>query len=264
MRQTLAFQIVRHAFFMVYSNFGQALLLSIGPFLLALGAIYLLSETFSIGAITVMMGLNPASADPVIIAILILMAFIFVFTNCWIAVGWHRFILLQEYVQILPKLSDRPILSYLWRSVVIGLWILLIVFAFGLFVGMVVTVVLALAGPNFTSVLEFGLNLSLTAITSYAWFRMGLVLPALAVNEPMSIRTSLRETEQFGKTIWQVVFILIFLNLIARLFSDALIDLPLIVQMSVNAAIYWVTFMVGLSILTTFYGHLIEKRPLAD
>ena len=46
--------------------------------------------------------------------------------------------------------------------------------------------------------------------------------------------------------------------------STALGALPLglTVALVINMALNWVTLMLGISVLTTLYGHLVERRPL--
>ena len=48
------------------------------------------------------------------------------FVTSWVAVAWHRFILLEEPAGLLPGISGRPIWSYLRKSIMLGLLIVLI------------------------------------------------------------------------------------------------------------------------------------------
>ena len=43
------------------------------------------------------------------------------FTFGWIAVTWHRYILLEEYPGVVPSISDRPIGTYIARMLMIVL-----------------------------------------------------------------------------------------------------------------------------------------------
>lgn len=255
----MAFSIIRHAFAMVFGNFGQALRLSIGPFALTALVIYIVAQMLDIGMISIaFMMMQPASADPVIALFVIAAIIASTFTTAWVAVGWHRFILLEEYVQLLPQVRDRPIMGYILTSLAISFWVIIASFIAGLIVGFA----LAATGLQDAVVPAFIGGLLIGLVVSFVWFRLGLSLPALAIGERMRLRESLAATKPISSTILQVVLIVALLNALGQSAIGTLAGLGMTVTIIASLALYWVSFMVGLSILTTFYGHLIEGRDL--
>ena len=80
----------------------------------------------------------------------------------------------------------------------------------------------------------------------------------------MKLRQSFDETTKVSATIWNVVFILIAINAIANVATGFVAPGSLRIQLALDGMVFWVNFMVGLSVLTTFYGHLIEGRELPN
>jgi hypothetical protein len=117
----MGWQIVKHSFLMLWRNLANALKVSVGPVILAI-VISGLALSFS-GASPAMLaygmvsGELPASAALALVFVLIVMVFAF----AWIAVSWHRFILLEEYPGLLPAIANRPIWTYAGLSVLLGL-----------------------------------------------------------------------------------------------------------------------------------------------
>ncbi len=257
----MALQFVRHAFMMVFSNLGQALRVSAGPILLTVAIIYFVAKAFKVGPATVMMMfMNPETANPMFALLLFGGLFLIIFVASWVAVAWHRFILKEEYAHVLPTIANRPIGSYLWMSIKLGLLVALASFVINFF-GSILIAALGLQGSFIAGSV---LGLASGILTSYLWFRIALTLPASAVAEPMRIAESLAQTDPVKNTIFQVVLIMVGINLLIQLCLATLIELPFPVFLVFGGAMYWLNFMVGLSILTTLYGHLIEKRPLVE
>jgi DMSO reductase anchor subunit len=90
--------------------------------------------------------------------------------------------------------------------------------------------------------------------------RLSLVLPARAVDRPLSFGDSWAATDPASGAIAMVVLALATLNVVLSLalgqlgFSLATALLSIVVQ--------WFTAMLGLSVLTTLYGALVQRRPL--
>ncbi len=257
----MAFSIVRHAFAMVFGNLGQALRLSIGPFLIAALIVYALATSMNVGMVSLaFMAMNPVAADPMILLFVLLAVIIAALVSAWVAVAWHRFILLEEYVDLLPQLKDRPIGGYILTSLAVSFWVFLASFVAGIVLGFVLAVT-ATAESFFFGFIGGAL---IGALSSYVWFRLALTLPAIAIGKPMRIADARETTHPMSSTIWQVVVILVVINMILRTGAGLVAPGSVMVQLVLGGAVTWVTFMVGLSLLTTFYGHLVEKRDLVD
>ena len=253
----MAWKIVLHAFRMIFGNIGDALKVSVGPMLifvvlaLVLGSVANVSFT----SIDPMQSVETASAGALFVSVLILCAAaIFIFG--WIAVAWHRFILLEEYPGVLPALADRPIGNYVAKSIVIALILILI----GAAAGMVVMMLLSMGG---LFLLSMGMGLVMLLI-NYLGLRFGLILPAAAVGQNMSIGQSMEKTKSASGQILGVTTILIALNFASTLIVGMFYEFATIIAFVLDIATNWLFIMVNVSVLTTLYGMLIEGRELAD
>jgi len=265
----MALQIVRHAILMVLNNWQNALKASLGPIAigvaLALGLALLLQVDLSL-----ILSREPIFTDtggPVAqqlppnaggLALFgVLAALISLFILAWVAVAWHRFILLEEYPDTLPQLSGKPVLPYIGKSVWLAVVLIVVFIPIALLASLALGPV-ALASPFLGGLIA---AIVLGLVFGYFWLRWALVLPSAAVSEGMTLSQSWAATKPLSGTIWTVSVLVIVLNfvlgLIALPFGQSFI--ALIVDMVIN----WFTLMVGLSVLTTLYGHLVEGRPLA-
>jgi hypothetical protein len=93
-------------------------------------------------------------------------------------------------------------------------------------------------------------------------FRLSTILPGVALGKHGTISDGWQATS--GETGDFVVLSLAWLalafvlGLIMGVLGSAIPALTILFQFVVG----WVTMMIGISILTTLYGHYIEKRPL--
>jgi hypothetical protein len=180
----------------------------------------------------------------------------------WIAVGWHRYVLQNERPEFVPRLHLDRVLGYFGKSVLIGLLLLPV----ALLLGILLTLAL---GPIFQGQIQsqpimiaaiFGL-LIYVPIGTVA-MRLSAVLPGVAMQPGVSVFAGWQATA--GQT-WTVMGVVVL-----SLIGAVLLGLPgayLFTVGSVPGLIWhfvtqWVQVMVGVSILTTLYGHYVEGRPL--
>ncbi|WP_121061209.1 hypothetical protein [Chachezhania antarctica] len=244
-----------HALGMVFRNIGPALRLSIVPFI---GAV-------ALGAAILMLFLVPltgASYPPVPVTGATTIGYLLFLTvlivaGLWVAVGWHRFVLMEEQpAGILPRWHGSCMASYLGRGLALGfLLILLPLFLF-----------LVLLSTGFHVMVQGG-GLLLAALTILgtlacfcAFYRLCPTLPAAAVGRKMTFGEAWEATQSagFGPVFLTVtVGILSFLlNLPGAIMGDTV--LGLILQLVAG----WLMFMINLSIMTTIYGYFVEERDL--
>ncbi|GGA99816.1 hypothetical protein [Allosediminivita pacifica] len=184
-------------------------------------------------------------------ALLLFLAFIV--SSLWIAVGWHRFVLEEEYPRgWIPQWHGGAMLSYLWRSILVFLAVGAL-----MFVALFVIAMVALVSPALIAV--FGLGI--VGLGSYLFFRLGVTLPATAVGHKLSLRESWKATRDRDGAIVILAFITIA--------ATALIQLPNFAgePRSLLTLVYtlvtgWIATMVGISVLTTLYGHYVQGRPI--
>jgi hypothetical protein len=252
----LAWQIVSHTFELLLRNLGDALKVSVWPVLCVVVFALLIFLIIGGSADQMMLELTTGTvAAPLALGLLMLLLAV-VFASAWIAVAWHRFILLAEYPGMIPAIADRPIVTYAWRSFVLGLVMIL-----ALVPAVIVTGILAqVFGPDVPAVM-FLLGFALGVYFSYFWLRIAVILPAIAIGKTMSLSEAWAATAPLSSAILGASAILVALNIGVSGIVGALSGgaVALIIDIVVN----WVTLMIGTSILTTIYGNAVEGRPLA-
>lgn len=254
----MALQIVLHTFRMIFRNFGQALRVSLGPtIVLLLGDRIFLFVFTQIPESMNFLGQLAALA-------LILLSF---FVSAWIAVSWHRFVLLEEYPSLLPATRGRPIWPYVGKML---LMLLILILIGGVFLASYYFLIIIYFGSggnnvgqlvNFFTLLCTLIALAVLIVTS---LRMGSALVATALGKNMTFRASVDATRSIGGVIWRIVFIMLIVAVPLNFVGDFLASTDRFVGAIVEAAYSWLATMFGASILTTIYGHVIEDRPLVS
>ena len=241
------YRMLQHVVRQVFGNLGQAarltLLLTAGPMLV----IFYLSAQTVPGTGGVSQPQNPG---------LILVLFLVnIVTSAWAAVGWHRYVLREEYgTGVVPHWRGGNIKSYIGRLIVLFLALFVAGLGFGLLVFIIMTTVQSLA------VLW---ALVLGAAIGFSWLavRFGLILPAAAVGERMTLKESWNETIPVSTDILvPVVVLAIGISIVSSavnvVFGASVIGLV------ASALVYWIQILLNLSLMTTVYGMQIEGRPL--
>jgi len=185
---------------------------------------------------------------------LVLIVVVAVVSNLWIAVAWHRFVLRVEMpASLVPVFHGGAILAYFGRMIAIG-----IVLAVPMMALMALTGPVAVAGGPMA---RLATVLVVAVPVSTLFFRIGAILPAAALDQPLKLAEAWRRTA--GATPALAGLALLFLG------ASLAIDLPAaaLPQGSVPQLVWlgltgWVKAMVGISALTTIYGHYIEGRAL--
>lgn len=190
-----------------------------------------------------------------ITGLLYLVAFI------WMAVAWHRYVLLDEYpAGYLPEFNGSRMLSYFLYSLLIGV----IGFIASFIVIAIIGIILAFAQGLIGFAIIMGIiGLAILLVVSY---RLGPILPATAVGKPITIGQAWTATS--GATV--DIIILAIISAICAI----VIDLPAgILGMAGPIGTFlaliwtlvtgWIKLIVGISILTTVYGHYVEGRAIA-
>ena len=199
----MAFQIIRHAFRIVFGNLGDALKVSVGPYLIltviaALG-VTMIAETGGFLSPNSPVGVDQ-DMNPSAIFLILGLAVAALFVVSWVAVSWHRFILLEEYPGWLPQLSGRPVWPYVGRSLLYGFVIVLAALPLLFLVGLLASPLL-MAGQGLMSILTF---IAITGFMTYVWLRIAIALPAVAVGQPISMGDAWRASRGMSGTIFGV------------------------------------------------------------
>lgn len=247
----MGWDIVRHSFAMLFRNLPNALRISLGPLAIALLGAALVISSLGVSAAQIAFDMARGTLSPQVALAVILLTALFVVVSAWIAVSWHRFILLEEYPGLLPALAGRPIGAYLGRTVILALVMIVAMVPALVILGLLT----ALFGPGLLSILGIGLALYF----SFVWLRVGLVLPATAVGKPLGVGESWRVTAPHANAILGAGALMIVLNSGIGLVSALL---PLSLSLVLDVIVSWITLMIGTSLLTTLYGVIVEERRL--
>jgi len=180
---------------------------------------------------------------------------IFFIAMSWIAIAWHRFILIEESINyIFPIWDNSRIIKYSIKTIAIVtsvIFILIIPFSMiNIFINSL-GLVLILPAVNILLFISF----------YYLFFRAGLVLPSIALDKTMSIKQSFFETKTMSKEIWGLAVIVIVMILGIGVISGILAPNN-IIGVLVTSLFQWIVVMVSASLMTTLYGHIIERRPI--
>lgn len=195
------------------------------------------------------------SAAPAGLLTLILAIVAFV----WIAVAWHRYILLDEMpAGQFPEFNGQRMTSYGLYSIGIGILGFLASLVLAAIVGLVTVPLLGVVGGVITSIVAIAAALII-------FYRLAPLLPAVAIGKQLTLGQAWEATN--GANV--PIIILAVLSAIAAV----VIDIPAFVLAMAGPiggflallwtlATGWVKMLVGVSILTTLYGHYVERRSI--
>ena len=249
--QTMSGHIFLHSIKLVFGQLGDALRIS--------GLLYAAATIFGfIGLYLYVEATNANGGEPVLTWQSVLPAVISGVLSLWIAVAWHRYVLIDEApARAVPRFRGKALLVYFLRLLQTALLVGLIAGFFGLIGG----VVAALSGfPQFLYVVIVVLTVGGFALS----YRLAPLLPAAALGKPVKLGDAWAATSEGIATLVGLAI----LSTIA-LFA---IDLPLlafphlplgtVTALAWTTATGWIKLMVGISILTTIYGVYVEKRSI--
>ncbi|MEM1237003.1 MAG: hypothetical protein AAGI10_08540 [Pseudomonadota bacterium] len=264
----MAFSMMSHALRMLWANLGNAARVSVVPIILMYvvlgvvggGAFMLAGGPEAFDSFDQTGQLSGGGGALLFFAIFGLF-FIAMAFFAWVAISWHRFILLEEYPQgWLPPFRWTEIKGYVWKLILLSLVFMVIafipMFVIGIMAGVAGEGGSALAGVLLVAVV-------VVLIPAFLWisFRLSSVLPATAIEKPMGLGEAWRATQSHSGTIFWFGLVYVGVSLVIQL---ALGLLGLIPVLGIVATIFgsWFTTILGFSALTTVYGVAVEGREL--
>ncbi|QLQ20344.1 MAG: hypothetical protein HZT43_19720 [Exiguobacterium profundum] len=251
-----AWQIFRHSVRQVTGNLPAALRVSLVP--MAVQVVVLVAMIATIVAFSPMiesggpdLGLTLGFlAGVVVVAI----------TALWIAVAWHRFILMGEAPRgWIPAFHGARLWAYFLRSLGQALVTGLVAVILGMVVGLVVDLLFPSdEGREVDRHCPSGLPASPDTRPA----ALGRVAGA-AIDGGQGFGVSWDATEGATGTLLALAGIGILAQLGLSLVGSALDYANLwILSAAWQLVVSWLVTMVGVSVLTTLYGHYVEGRPL--
>lgn len=248
----LGWKLFMRAVTLLLDNLGEALRVSAVPYAVVIAISVWVTGAYpdavSGTAVTPETALSVEGAGAVLIMVIVNLV-----VSLWIAVAWHRYVLLEERpAGWLPPLNGSAMLGYLWLSVLIGLLVAVIMFAIMIPLGIILLAVPFLAGVIPAAALFIGMIL---------FYRLAIVLPARAVERPMTFGEAIEATRGHSGTV--VVLALLTVGFSLALQIPTMLDGGTgIISAIYQGVVGWIGLMLGVSTLTSLYGHLVEGRPV--
>lgn len=182
----------------------------------------------------------------------------------WAAAAWHRFILLAERPRgFWPSVPWPTYLAFVRRGLVVGVLILIIIFAASVVYGVVLGVASGITKrpPGFVAH-AIGLCLFLPILVQS--LRLAVALPGAAIQSGHSLSGIWKHMSDLFWTLLGLLIVLMILRYLAGELLSALGLTPLTTQgLIVAGVLESLQIILSLSIVTTLYGRYIEGRPLA-
>ncbi|MGY3438461.1 MULTISPECIES: hypothetical protein [unclassified Marinovum] len=167
--------------------------------------------------------------------------------SLWIAVAWHRFVLLGETPSgWLPKWPGGTVLGYLWRSILLGLA-----------VGVALLPVIMLTSIMLPPIAMMSIVVGAGA---YLFFRLSPILPAIALGETMSFKDAWVATRDASGTMAGLAGLMILATFVMQIPTMLSGDPNSTLSLVYSIVVGWFATMIGISLLTTVYGHCVEGR----
>ena len=240
---------------LIVENLGSALRSTLGPFLIAAGAMAVLATRLPVQVA----GMEPPMVEtPSGAEALLSFAVLGIVFMCylWAAVAWHRALVLGEHPRgFLPPFSGGNMLSYFGTAFILGLGIAVVCVVLIIFLG-------AIFRPRAPGeMLMIAIPVSL--VGSYLFFRLCPLLPARAVGHALGWSEAWKATGTVSGAILQLAIIAALANLLLQLpMQNAATATAPILNLIYSVVVSWLLFMVGISLMSVLYRHLIEAKPL--
>jgi len=254
----LGWKIFVHSVRMVFGNLKQVLQITFGPALIATAlivALFMVSgvplEAFEAEAGELPTGTSPGSVLLLVFGLMM----VFAITMFWIAVSWHRFILLEEYPRgIIPTFRFDRILAYLGRALLLGLLMAIAWIPGGLLLSALV---------QSSPVLAILATAAYMVFLVVCMYRLTIILPAAAIGHPVTLGEAWNSTTGTAGAVLVLLIVAFLFQLLVQLVFTVLAIIPVLgVLLTVFFGVL-VLPMINVSIFTTMYGVFIEKRELS-
>ncbi len=249
-------KIFLHSLRMVFGNFGAALRVSLVPYLMQVAVSFYVFMKFRTVFQMIQAGMTP-QMPPGFIGLSLLSAAVTLITSLWIAVAWHRFVLLEEEPgAIMPKFHAAEMARYFGISLLISLIMLVIGFA----AMIVMMILMSIAGPS-PFMMLIGTFVVIIPLV-YVFYRLSPALPAAAIGRRLSLGEAWNATAPAGSAIFTIAILGAVAGIILQLPSVLDANPGSIINLVYGQVTGWIVMMVGISVLTTIYGVYVEGREI--
>lgn len=184
----------------------------------------------------------------------LLLSLLSLIAGLWVAVAWHRFVLLEERGGSLPTFHGSRMLAYF---VVILLMIVGLALGAGVAGG-----IAGIALINITPLFVLAM-LAIAVTTIWVFYRLSPLLPAAALGESMGVKQAWESTSEISGSVLVAVMLLVFFGLLSAAAAMlVMFQVNILIGVILFGVVQWAYSMVGISILTTIYGIAVEGRDI--
>ena len=178
--------------------------------------------------------------------------------SLWIAVAWHRHILLEETPgAALPRLDGGALGRYAIAALILTVILVTVAVPFVFLTGLLVVPFMLGGAPVAGVVVGF---IAIWLPVTYVSLRLAPILVSAAVGQRMAVREAWYATGTGGGALLGLSMIGAAAGLLVSL-PGMLGTGPL--AMALGVVGNWLVLMVGTSLLTTIHGHYVQGRDLA-
>lgn len=252
-----SWKIFKHSVGMVVSNLGVAVKLAIPLIAVMLLSLILWGPEIITGD----MGFDPyadMAFDTMMAGQSLLSVFLQIIASLWVAVAWHRFILLEETPDgVLPPFHGSRVLAYFGWGLLLAVIIGLSAGVLGGIGGMSIAM-----GSGFTGLIGGLLIVAAVLVAVLLSARLYVILPAAAVGRKMSLGEAWEATRGYAPTIILAYVIFIIMAIIFGGIIGGIAAFTGFVGALLMIAIEVALTMIGFSFLTTIYGVTVEGREV--
>lgn len=177
------------------------------------------------------------------------------FLTLWAVVAWHRYVLLEETPNgWVPSLKISEIAAYFFKGFLLFIVVFLIMVVVALLGG-----IIASAGAGVASFAVTFVGMFFVSVMIYRWIA---VLPAAAIGKPLRMSEAYEATDGATGAIVIVMLCVFGISLLVQLATTGLAMLSNELAVVLDIVASAILALINISILTTFYGHYIEGRPI--
>ena len=251
LRVLLGLKIFAHALRMLFGNTGQVLRIAVVPASIAVATIFVVFSFLGVTFETIWFD-GAATDTGYRRRLFAAQAVVWLVSGTvwlWIAVAWHRFVLLDQPVETqLPQFPLGPVILYFGYLFAITS-ILVVVLVPSLYL-------VVLLSADVTTLIALTWIISVSSLVIL--MRVSVVLPGVAIGADTGFGDAWQSTKGANGTF----LIIVLLQFIPQVMISVFSLVPVIGDLLKFFIGFLVLPMIGLSILTTLYGHFIEKREL--
>jgi hypothetical protein len=253
----LGVQILTHAIRMILSNAGAALRISALPMLVVLAL------TLAMGGPSAML-VEPDAPQPagqaggLLLATLLQLA-----ATLWIAVAWHRYVLLGEAPEgYVPPFNGAAVLSYLWAGIIFSLVLIVVAIPFVLLTAVIVGPMIVADQGLVRGPVALVLFVLVWLPVTFVSYRISPILPSAAIGNRLPLKEAWYATGTGGASFIVLALASVLLVWALNVPSGLLVHVSALLAFLWAFAVQWAVTLGAASVLTTIYGHFVEKREL--